>query len=309
MSDQPGRRAGLLVALAATAVSGLAVFLNGYAVKHVHASPTTYTTVKNMVAALALGAAAAGRIRFPNRSVNTRPSRGAWLGLAYVGVVGGGLAFALFFEGLAKTSATSAAFVQKSLVIWVIALALPVLGERVGPAQWAAVTLLIVGAVALGAGKGGLRVGEGPALVLAATLLWAVEVVVAKRLLASTPPLTVGVTRMGVGTLSLFAWLAVTGRLGQLGHLGRSGWAWVLLTGGILAVYVGAWFAALARARAVDVTAVLVAAAFITAVLSGSVQGTQLPHAWGLILLALGAVVAGAAWPRRRPVSTGPQRT
>ncbi len=309
MSSQAGRREGLLFALAASGVSGLAVFINGYAVKHVHATPTAYTTVKNMVAALILVVAAAGRVQLPSRQNAEGPSRRAWLALGYVGVVGGGLAFALFFEGLAKTSATTAAFLQKSLVIWVIALALPLLGERVGPAQWTAVTLLVVGAVALAAGKGGLRGGEGPLLVLAATLLWAVEVVVAKRLLASIPPLTVGVARMAVGTVSLFAWLALTGRLGQLDHLGRSGWAWVLLTGAILSVYVAVWFAALARGRAVDVTAMLVSAAFITALLSAGVQGTSLPHAWGLILLALGATVIGMAWRRSHPVPAGDAST
>ena len=305
MIPRAGGREGLVVALAASVVSGVAVFVNGFVVKHVHATPTAYTTVKNLVAALALVAVAAGRSRPSQRKFSVRPSRGAWIGLGYVGVVGGGLAFALFFEGLARTSATTAAFTQKSLVIWVIPLALLVLKERIGPAQLTAVILLVVGAVALGAGKGGLHAGEGPALVLAATVLWAVEVVVAKRLLASIAPLTVGVTRMAVGTVSLLVWLAVTGRVGQLAHLGHSGWAWVLLTGTILAVYIGVWLAALARANAVDVTAVLVSAAFITAVLSAGVQGTRLSHPWGLVFVVLGTLAVGIAWPRRWPIRTG----
>jgi drug/metabolite transporter (DMT)-like permease len=304
MTSLAGRRGGLALALAASGVSGLAVFLNGYAVKHVHATPTAYTSAKNLVAVLALAAVAAGRGRVPAREVGRRRTAPEWLGLAYVGVVGGGLAFALFFEGLAKTSATTAAFVQKSLVIWVIAMAVPLLGERIGPAHWAAVVLLVVGAVALGAGRGGLTAGEGPALVLAATLLWAVEVVVAKHLLASLPSLTVGVTRMGIGTATLLTWLAASGRLAQLAHLDRSAWAWVVLTGLLLAVYVGVWFAALARARAVDVTAVLVAAAFVTAALSVEVQGKTLPHAWGFVLVAVGVGVLVGLWPRSQRART-----
>ncbi|HET9076590.1 MAG TPA: EamA family transporter [Acidimicrobiales bacterium] len=314
MSIRTGRRGGLLLALTAAGVSGLAVFVNGYAVKHVHATPTAYTTLKNMVAALLLVTVATARSRVPAPrvpalGVSARPTRGTWLGLGYVGLVGGGLAFALFFEGLARTSTTTAAFTQKTLVVWVIALAVPLLGEKVGPVQGVAVLLLLTGAVALNAGNGGLGLGAGPALVLAATVLWAVEVIVAKRLLASVPSLTVAVLRMAVGTVALFVWLALAGRLGQLGHLGRSGWAWVLLTGAILAVYVGVWFAALARARAVDVTAVLVSAAFITATLSASVQGTAPPHAWGLILVALGTVAASAGWRRSGLESTGPAPT
>jgi drug/metabolite transporter (DMT)-like permease len=301
MNEEAGRRAGLWLALAASVVSGVAVFLNGYAVKHVHATPTAYTTAKNMTAALALAVVAVwgGRRARPAAAPSWhRP--GTWIALAYIGLVGGGLAFALFFEGLALTSSTTAAFVQKSLVIWVVAMAVPLLGERVGPVQAAAIALLVGGGVALGAGHGGLRTGEGPLLVLGATLLWAVEVVVAKRALLSIPAQTVGLTRMAVGATTLLVWLAATGRLSQLAHLDRSGWAWVLLTGALLAMYVGIWFAALARGRAVDVTAVLVFAAFVTAALSVGVQGIALPHAWGLILVALGTATTAAMWRRDR---------
>jgi len=81
--------------------------------------------------------------------------RSVWVGVGY----GGGLAFALFFEGLSKTSATTAAFVQKSLVVWVIVLAVPLLREQVGPPQWAAVALLV--AAALNGGLGTLRAEKG----------------------------------------------------------------------------------------------------------------------------------------------------
>jgi drug/metabolite transporter (DMT)-like permease len=303
MNEAAGRRAGLPLALAASAVSGVALFLNGYAVKHVHATPTAYTTAKNVVAALALASVVllrSGRASSTTQPAWDRPA--TWIGLAYVGLVGGGLAFALFFEGLARTSSTTAAFVQKSLVIWVVAIAMPMLGERVGRAQWAAIALLVAGAVALGAGHGGLGAGEGPLLVLAATLLWAVEVVVAKRLLISLPAHVVGMARMGIGAATLLAWLMATGRLSQLTHLDRSAWGWVLMTGVLLAFYVAAWFAALGRGRAVDVTAVLVSAAFVTAALSAGVQGTALPHAWGLILVALGTAITAAMWHRGRQV-------
>lgn len=298
------RRSGLVAALAASGVSGVAVYLNSYAVRHVHSSPTTYTTAKNLVAALILAVVVLSRSRArPRRGV--KPSLGKAMGLVYVGILSGGVAFALFFQGLAETSATTSAFIQKSLVIWVIAMAVPVLGEKVGPAQWAAVVLLVTGAIALGTGSGGVRYGKGPVLVLAATLLWAVEVIVVKHLLAWIPPLTLGLARMGIGTLALLAWLGATGRLFELGRLDVSGWEWVLLTGAVLAVYVSAWLTALARARAVDVAALLVSAAFVTAALSATTQGRSLPHAWGLILISAGTLVVAAAWRRSEPPLIG----
>jgi len=72
------------------------------------------------------------------------------------------------------------------------------------------------------------------------------------------------------------------------------------LTGLTLAAYVGTWFFALARSQAVDVTAVLVGGAIITALLESGIRGVDLPAAPGLLLVAtgvVGAVVAG--W--RRP--------
>ncbi len=113
-----------------------------------------------------------------------------------------------------------------------------------------------MGQAVLSGGVGGLRPGGGEAMILGATLLWAVEVIVAKRLLAGLSPLTVGVARMGLGVVALLGWLTVMGRAGDLAGLQARQWGWALLAGAILAVYVAGWYAALARAQAVDVTAV-----------------------------------------------------
>src|SRR5206468_4699512 len=117
--------------------------------------------------------------------------------------------------------------------------------------------------------------GAGELEILAATLLWAVEVVVAKRLLGTLSSWTVGLARMVAGSVLLIGWLLVRGDLGFT-RLGAGAWAWMLLTGVLLAAYVATWFAALARAQAVDVTAVLVVGAPVTALLSAAVQHAPL---------------------------------
>jgi drug/metabolite transporter (DMT)-like permease len=132
-------------------------------------------------------------------------------------------------------------------------------------------------------------------MLLAATLLWSVEVVVAKWLLAEVSSWTVGLARMGLGSAALVAWLAVRGQLAALGSLTQEQLGWALVTGALLAGYVASWFAALARAQAVDVTAVLVLAAPVTAALNAAVTGTALsPQASWLALLLLGGL--GAVW-------------
>jgi len=74
----------------------------------------------------------------------------------------------------------------------------------------------------------------------------------------------------------------------------------------ILAGYVSTWFAALSRAPAVDVTAVLVIGAVITALLAAAVNGKPLvPQLGWVALVLLGtALVAVPGW-RSRDALTG----
>src|SRR2546421_4077015 len=279
------------------AIGGLAVFINGYGVRAVR-DATVYPTTKNLVAALVL-VLFAGLVVPGGRPAVPRTGR-QLAGLGAVAVVGGSVPFVLFFEGLARASSTHAAFVQKTLVIWVAALAVPLLGERLRAAHVSAMALIVGGLVVLDGGLRGFRFGDGELLILAATLLWAVEVVLVKRLLRDVVPATVSVARMGAGVVLLLGWLAVTGRLGALAHLGGRGWLWSVVTGVVLAGYVATWFTALSLAPAVDVTAVLAIGAVVTALLGYAVKGAALPNAAGLGLLVAGAVVVAAAGLRTR---------
>jgi drug/metabolite transporter (DMT)-like permease len=303
MAEQSARRrsplpvtrlAGVALAGVTACVSGVSVFVNGYGVRRVP-DPTTYTTAKNLVAALLLlglllVAAAARSADGP-----TRPrDRAGWLGLAAVAVVGGSVPFVLFFEGLSRATATQAAFIHKSLVIWVALLAVPLLRERIGPAHVAAIALVVAGQAWIAGAAGTVVFGTGEAMILAATLLWAVEVILVKRLVGGIAPGTLAAGRMGAGTLVLLAWVAVSGRGGALLGLGGEQWGWALLVGVLLSAYVATWYAALARAQAVDVTAVLVFGAVVTALLSGAADGVPL-DATGVALITLGTAVAGLA--------------
>jgi drug/metabolite transporter (DMT)-like permease len=136
--------------------------------------------------------------------------------------------------------------------------------------------------------------------------VWAAEVIIAKKLLADLSSWTVGLTRMGVGSVVLVAWTLIRGDGGAFAALTGNQWMWVLLTGVILAGYVSTWFAALSRAPAVDVTAVLVIGAVITALLAAAVNGKPLvPQLGWVALVLLGtALVAVPGW-RGRDALTG----
>ncbi len=307
MRVPPSRTGGLVLAFVTAAISGVSIFVNGYGTKHFK-DATVYTTSKNLVAAVLLAALAVGATRL--RATGAQRVPFAWpdrWGLLAVGIIGGAVPFVLFFEGLQRTGSTDAAFLQKTLVVWVALLAAPFLRERLHVGHVAAIALLIVGQAKLAGGATSLRVNAASTLILAATLCWAVEVVIAKRLLERRAALPLGAARMGIGAGALVAWLACTGRMHLLVGLSAGAWGWAVLTGVLLCAYVACWFAALARAQAIDVTAVLVAGALVTATLNDIVHGAALrPQAGGLTLVAMGVALACVAARRSPTPSVAP---
>jgi drug/metabolite transporter (DMT)-like permease len=287
-----GRTVGVGLALVTAAISGVAVFLNASAVRQVP-DPAVYTTLKNAVAAVVLLGVLVATHRW--NDLRTIPAR-RWPALLAVGIVGGSIPFVLFFTGLAAASAPGAAFIHKTLFLWVALFALPLLGERAGIAT-------VIGLVALLGGQAlvvpprDVAWGAGETMILAATILWAVETILVKRLLGETPALVGGALRMTIGVVVLVGYLVVSGRIAGVAMVGAAGWAWVALTGVILAGYVGTWFAALRLAPATVVTSVLVVGAIVTAALSsistGAAPGPSVIGGYGLILAAVTVVVLG----------------
>lgn len=302
------RRTGLILALATAGISGISLFLNANYVKS-YANPTVYTTAKNIVAAIVLiGIVVVGQragVRL------TRPSKaGQWLGLGAVAVVGGSVAFVLFFEGLAKATedhpAAQAQFIHKTLVIWVAILAVAFLREKLTLAHYGAIALLVVGQVGLNGGLDKTLAAlqhPGALMVFAATILWSIEVVVSKKLMPGVTPWTLSIARMAGGAVVLVAWSVIQGTAGKIIPQGGTQWMWVLVAGVLLAGYVATWHNALARAQAVDVTAVLVLAVFVTAALNGAFKGVSLaPNIEWYALIAAGAGLMAWQALRARPV-------
>src|SRR6266581_237762 len=134
-----------MLALGAAIVSGISIYVNKFGVAQIR-DPFIYTTVKNSVVVIGL-LAAVGLLTSWKELRGLTPTRWlAWIGL---GVIGGGIPFLLFFQGLSTASAASAALVQKSLFLWVALLAVPLLRERLG--LWQVLGLAVLGRMGIGA--------------------------------------------------------------------------------------------------------------------------------------------------------------
>ncbi len=290
---------GLAFALAAALVSGVSVWVNGHAVRQFDDS-AVFSTSKNALVGVALLGLFFAR---PRGAAQLRKlSRREALGLGAIAVIGGSIPFVLFFEGLSQASAANSAVIQKSLFVWVALLAVPLLGERAGPLHIAAIGALVVGQLLI-ARPAAWDFGAGEAMVLAATLFWSVEVVIARRLLPGIGAQLGATARMAGGATLLLGYLAVTGRLADVFQFNSGQWGWLVLTAAFLISYVSLWYGALRRAPAVAVTCVLTLGAPITAALQvwdgkPIPAGEQLSGYALLVAAAIAIALVAAARPR-----------
>lgn len=297
-------RTGISLALCAAAISGVSVYVNKAALSAV-GDALLFTTLKNTLVGLLIllsmiPASVSGR--FNIRRVASVSLRGS-LGLAAVAFVGGSIPFLLFFEGLSMAAAPSAALVHKSLFIWVALLAGPFLSER--PGQWALAGFSLLAAGQLLSGwPETWGWGTGETLILIATLLWAVETVLVKRLFSEVPVRLAAAARMAGGAVVMWLYVLLAG---APVWPSASGWMWVILTSGLLLGYVAAWYGALSRAPATIVTGLLPLGAVITAAI-GAAAGSGLPaaaQALGLAVIAAGSVILAWIGPRSKLAPRG----
>ena len=298
---------GLGLAVIAALISGLSVYLNGLMVR-TFPDPTLLAGVRNGLVGLALVAAlavAARRRHSPATPARTALTGRQRAGLLTLGVIGGGLAFALFFQGLALAASPASAVLQRTLFLWVALAAWPLLGERPGRATFTALGALLAGTLLLDPPTG-LGLGLGESLIIAATLLWTAETIIARRLLPEVGAGRGAAARMAIGSVVLLALVAVGGGIAGIGAWTAEQWLFVAGTAALLAVYVTCWYGALERAPATLVTSVLALAALITAGLRALAAGAlpAEPRLAGLALVGIGVVLAAFAAARGRRTPT-----
>ena len=256
---------GLKFAFCASAISGVSVFINKFAVASL-GNPVLLPAVKNsLVGVLLIGlVVSSGRWREIKLL-----SKKQVVQLLTIGVVGGFMPFYLFFTGLAQIPAVNANLIHKTLVIWVAILAMPLLKEKVSKLTGLAVLLLFAGNLPLG-GFNGFGYSSGELMIFGATLLWALETILVKKTLAGVSPDLIATSRMGVGSVLLIIFVAISSpaSIGNIFSMSSAQWFWVALTAMFLFGYVSLWYRALKFASAVSVSAVLVSATLITTALS-----------------------------------------
>ena len=263
---------GVLLVVLTAVISGVSTFLNGYAVGST--SSAAFVTVRNLAVAgmlLPIGAVVLARSA-------QRPSRRDLGALAVVGLIGGAIPFLLFFRGLqlaAEAHGTlTASFVYRTLFLFATVFGVVALREKFH-GRLAIAAVLVLGGNFLLLSVVSPVWTAGSLYVLIATVLWAVEYTVSKRLLRHLGGTTVGLGRMGFGGLFLGAYLAVIGGWGVVGGFSAGQWLWVGISAALLAAFVLTWYVGLSRVDLGVASTVLV---------------LGFPISWGLSLVATHAI-------------------
>ena len=294
--SQASPRLGYYYAALNAIISGFAIYINSLGVK-MFSDAALYTTLKNVVVGIALLVPTLLLAR--QRAELGRLSSRQWGALVALAVIGGSVPYVLFFRGLQMTTPVTGALLNHTQFLLVAVLAFFLLAERAGALVWGALIVLLV-ATNLGLNLGAVEFNEGALLIAISTALFAVGVVLAKRLLRDLSTLTVMSAKMSLGALILVGYVAATGHLGAVSQLSAQQWTFVLVTGLILLAFTITAFMALRYASATAATAIPAAAPIITTLLvvfaAGQVKLTPVDGlSLVLMLLAAGTIfVVGA---------------
>lgn len=273
----PNKTKGIYFALLTACISGVSIFLNKFAVGAV-TPPLYFTAIKNSaVAVLIISVVLASGKWKEIKKISKRETKY----LLLIGLIGGSLPFYLYFTGLSLIPAVNSAIIHKTLIVWVSLVAVPLLKEKIGKLQALGVFLIFAGNILIG-GFEGFEFSKGELLVLIATILWAAETILAKKVLSNVSAEITALFRMGLGSAILMAMMLifVPNALQKTISLVPQQLFWISLTILTLTSYVLGWYKALKNAPAITVTSILALSTLIT----NSLSAIFLTHSWNITL-------------------------
>lgn len=281
---------GINIAMITAVVSGFSVFLNKFAVDFWKNS-SVFTSAKNIFVALILSVIVLGF----NRANLLKLSKKDWYKLAFLGLIGGSIPFLLFFKGLTLTSAVNAAFIQKTLFVWVAILAFSFLKEKIGRVQLMALGVMAISVVLLGI-PAKIQFDYGELLVLIATLMWSLEAIFVHNHMKEISAMTAAWARMFFGAIFLLLYLATQGTISQVIPTSLPQLFWIGVSSAFLLVYITTFYTAIKNASATIATSVLVIATPITIILNYTFTAGKLPAGFifALIFAISGLIILKA---------------
>ena len=181
-------------------------------------------------------------VRQQRRADPSKPAHENWLGLspynfrftALIGTIGGVLYGSLAYSGFLFAPAAHASVLMPGLLpLWTTLLAIAVIGTPVTRARWFGLVLIISGGLFVGGASllkafDGGSVWQGDVLFMAASFVWSVYTVIARKNALAAIPATIAVSVFAVLTyVPIYALLAYSGTI--VSHLRDAPWSEIIL--------------------------------------------------------------------------------
>ena len=253
---------GFLLVLGTAFISGLSVFVNKFGIAVIN--PYIFTGLKNIIITLLI---ISWLLMMKDWKILKNLKQKQWLLLILIGLVGGFVPFLLFFKGLSMTSGVQAAFMHKTMFIYIAILAFVFLKEKISKNFLIAGLLLLLGNILL-LKLTSYSFGLGDVLILIATLFWAGENVLSKYMLNDLPSRIVIWGRMFFGSIFIILFLLMTNQIGLVSSLSINQLGWVMITSVLLFGYVCTWYSGLKYIKVSEAAVILLLATPITTLLS-----------------------------------------
>jgi drug/metabolite transporter (DMT)-like permease len=212
---------GYVAALCSAFLFGVSTTLNKMLLGS--ASPLVIASLTYIIAGIFLGgvsllpkkASLLSKLRLPGNATTDLTWKDAVL-LLMIALFGGVLAPSLNLIGLNETTAVSTALLGNTETLFTIGIAFVFLGERGRPKDYAAMTLLIIGAVVLTTNLSFQQVAStgtlfGNIMVVLAALCWAIDNAFSRVLLVKRSLLQIGSLKGIIGGGILFAIMSLFG--------------------------------------------------------------------------------------------------
>jgi len=281
---------GILLILGTALISGIVVFISKMGVSVIN--PYIFTGLKNIIVAfLVIG----WLLMMKDWQVLKNLSKKQWFLLSMVGLVGGSIPFLLYFKGLSLTAPVQAAFIHKTMFIYIALLAAIFLKEKISRGYLIGGLGLVLGNILF------LRIiphqfGLGDLLIFLATLFWAGENIISKYLLKELPSRIIIWGRMFFGSILIILFWLATGQTGLITALNLEQLGWTMITAVFLLGYVATWYTGLKYVKVSVAATILLLASPITALLMFVFLegGLVLSQVIGMVLVA--SSLGGICW-------------
>jgi len=230
---------GTIFAILAAVISGVSIPLNKSFV--VNIDPLVFTSIRLLLIGTIFLIISYFRHEKINKKINIKY-------LALIAIIGGAFAFLLFFDGLRLTTSGRAAFLQKTMPIYVVVLAFLFLKERITKKYLYSIFLMLIGTAIIYyseivPAQLWLNPSLGDLLVIGATILWALENVLSRKvMIKGESNFIVSFVRMFFGGIILFSIVLLLGKYDLLMSLNSQQVISISVSTIILFGYVLFWY-------------------------------------------------------------------